>query len=140
MSRLLTDNQVRERLAEDWGDGSPQFFACVKIFEYLRSRPIEQLKHLTLGGLKISINHDVLDTDLLLATQYLCGERVPVLALHFEFLDEDDNYHEISRGDMYFAEKYGRMVHPVSGEFIENYDENIFIYFTPGELICQGKS
>jgi hypothetical protein len=128
-------NQVILQFAEDWGDLSPQFSVCEKIFNYLLSRPVNQLKHLTHGSLKVAIGEYRSDVDVLRAIQYLCGDRTHVLSLHFEFLDDENNYFELGYDDIREAKITGKLVHPETGEYIENFEDKVLMYFTPSSLI-----
>ncbi|SJM91467.1 conserved hypothetical protein [Crenothrix polyspora] len=128
-------NQVISHFAEDWGVSSPQFSVCEKIFNYLLSRPKNQLKHLTHGSLKVAIGEYRSDVDVLKAIQYLCGDRVPVLSLHFELVDDQDNYLPLKDADIRDAKKTGKLVHPETGEYVENFEDKVLMYFTPSSLV-----
>ena len=108
-----------------------------EILDYLMSRPIDQMKHLTFGSLKIAVEERFSDIDMLAVIQYLCGDAVPVLSLHFEFIDEDDHSYDLDNHDLSAAKKEGKLVHPGTGEYIENYENKVLMYFTPGDLIKQ---
>ena len=128
-------NQVISHFAEDWGASSPQFSVCEKIFNYLLSRPISQLKHLTHGSLKVAIGEYCSDVDVVKAIQYLCGDRAPVLSLHFELVDDEDNYLPLEDDDIRDAKRTGKLVHPETGEYIENFEDKVLMYFTPSSLV-----
>lgn len=132
--------QIITRFAEDWGKKSPQYDVCVKIFDYLLSRPTNQLKHLTYGSLKNAIGDNPSDTDILTAAQYLCGDRTPVLSLHFEFSDKEDEFIYLEYDEVRWAKSTGKLVHPVTGEDIDNYEDKVFMFFTPSPLISEIRS
>jgi len=134
MNTQLKD-QIYSRFAEDWGTSSLQVSICVKIFDYLLSRPFSQLKHLTYGSLKVAIKENTLDIDLLKAIQYLSGDRVPILLPHFEFIDEYDESFDLDNEDIRHAQKIGKLVHPRTGEYIENFEDKVVMYFTPSSFI-----
>lgn len=129
-------NQVISYFAEDWGASSPQFSVCEKIFNYLLSRPLNQLKHLTHGSLKIAIGEYRSDIDFLKAIQYLCGDRVHVLSIHFELMENND-YFQLDYDDIRDAQDTGRLVHPETGEYVDNFEEKVLMYFTPGSKIYE---
>jgi len=133
MNQQLKD-QLYSRFSEDWGDSSSQFDICVKIFDYLLSRPIDQLRHLTTGSLKVAIGENRSDIDLIKVIQYLCGDRTGVLSLHFEFVDEE-NYYPLDNDDIKYAQNTGKLSHPRTGEYVENFEEKVLMYFTPTPLI-----
>ncbi len=128
-------NQIISYFAEDWGESSPQFEACTKIFDYLLSYPVDQLTHLTYSVLKKTIGDNYSTAELLKATQYLCGDKVSLLSLYFEISDEDDYYVDINYDDIRYARKTGKLIHPRTGEIIEDYEAKVFIYFKPSSLI-----
>jgi len=128
-------DQMYLRFEEDWGKPSLQFSVCMKIFDYLLSRPFNQLKHLTYGSLKVAIKENLSDVDLLKAIQYLSGGRVPILSPHFEFIDEDDEPFDLDNKDIRDAQEKGKLVHPGTGEYIENFEDKVVIYFTPSLFI-----
>jgi uncharacterized beta-barrel protein YwiB (DUF1934 family) len=128
-------NQIYLRFAEDWEKSTSQFGVCVKIFDYLLSRPFEQLRHLTVGSLQVAIGEYHSDIDILRIIQYLCGDRTGVLSLHFEFLDENDEYYTLNNEDVKNAKIIGKLVHPRTGEYVENFEDKVLMYFTPTSLI-----
>jgi len=130
----LKDN-IYLHFEKDWGKQSTQFSTCVEIFDYLSSRPVSQLKHLTLGSLKNAVKNHYSDIDMLTAIQYLCGDAIPVLSLHFEFIDDNDQSFDLGNHEIIEAKKEGKLVHPGTGEYIENYEEKVLMYFTPGILV-----
>lgn len=128
-------NKIYSRFADDWEASSSQFDICVKIFDYLLSRPIEQLRHLTPGSLKVAIKENRSDTDLIKIIQYLSGDRMGVLSTHFEFVDEFENFYPLEYEDIKYAQNTGKLVHPKTGESVENYEDKVLMYFTPTALI-----
>ncbi len=128
-------NEIYLHFAEDWGNSSLQFSVCVNIFDYLLSRPFSQLKHLTYGSLKIAIKKNISDIDLLKAIQYLSGDRVSILSPHFEFIDEYDESFDLDNKDIRHAQEIGKLVHPRTGEYIENFEDKVVMYFTPSSFI-----
>ncbi|MDD2815219.1 MAG: hypothetical protein PHP00_05705 [Thiotrichaceae bacterium] len=127
-------NQIISHFAEDWGDSSPQFAICEKIFDYLLSRPLNQLKHLTPGSIQVAIGEYRSDVDFLRAIQYLCGAQ-QVLSAHYEFFDGDDDYYPLSYADVDDALTHGTLVHPETGELIQDYKNRVLMYFKPGSTV-----
>lgn len=133
-------NKIFSKFIEDWGESTPQFRVCVKIFDYISSRDFKQLRHLTYGNLKRVIGNEYSVLDLLKATQYLCGDRTEILLANFEFYDDkDDNYLPIDFDDVKIAKRTGRLVHPRTGEYITNFEDKVFIYFTPNPIVFDSK-
>lgn len=127
-------NQIISRFSEDWANQPNVVETCQKIFDYLLSHPRNQLTHLTYNVLKKSTGIDS-TIEILKATQYLCGERTPVLSLHFEFADENDDFHDLDDDEIRLAKKTGKLAHPITGTYIDDYEDKVLIYFTPSPLI-----
>jgi|688.fasta_scaffold298379_3 hypothetical protein len=134
------NQQIKDKIIsyfeEDWGISSPQFSVCENIFNYLLSRPLSQLKHLTHGSLKIAIGEHLSDADFIKAIQYLCGDRVHVLSIHFELMENND-YFQLDYDDIRDAQNTGRLAHPETGEYIENFEDRVLMYFTPGSKVYE---
>lgn len=130
-------NQIISHFAEDWGDSSPQFIMCEKIFDYLLSQPVDQLTHLTYGSIQVAIGEYQSDVEIVRVIQYLCGDRTPVLSLHFKLSDNDDDdiCYPLDYDDIRDARIHGTLVHPETSELIENYESKVLMYFTPSPLI-----
>lgn len=135
MNQQKLKNHIYLHFENDWGKQSTQFSTCVDIFDYLSSRPINQLKHLTLGSLKSAVKNNYSDIDMLTAIQYLCGDAIPVLSLHFEFIDDNEQSFDLDNLEIAEAKKEGKLVHPGTGEYIENFEDKVLMYFTPGKLV-----
>lgn len=132
--------KIYSRFEEDWGKSSLQFSVCVKILEYLLSRPINQLKHLTYGSLKLAIGENRSDIHILQAIQYLCGDRASILSLHFEFIDENEQSFDLDDDEVKHAQKTGKLAHPKTGENIENFEDQVLMYFTPSSFIKEAQN
>lgn len=71
-----------------------------------------------------------------MATQYLSGDRSHLLEPRFEFVDDDNSIMEdISLEELRAAEETGFLVHPDSGNEIEDYEKYVVMYFQPSSLI-----
>lgn len=104
---------------------------CEKILNYLQSRPVHQLTHLTYGNIQVAINE--YSEDVLKAVQYLCN--IKVLSVHYEFCDNDnDEYFPLSLDDVNDAQNLGTLVHPETGELIQDYKDKVLKYFRFDEI------
>lgn len=68
--------------------------------------------------------------------QYITGDKAHLLEIGFEFIDEDEIY-QISKHDIHEAEKTGEFYHPDRGELVDEYEKNIYTYFTLSDQ-CKG--
>lgn len=127
-------NRILSRFAEDWSRESTQFVTCEKILDYLLSRPVDQLSHLTYGSLQVAIGGS--DEDIVRAVQYLCISKVGVLTAHYELSDNDEDiYYPLSDEDIREAGIHGTLVHPETGELVPDYADKVLMYFNPGCVV-----
>lgn len=127
---MLKDTII-QRIYEDLKD-ERQSKICTKVLEYLLNTP--KLCHITYGSIKIVINSNYTDAEILKAVQYLCGDSTNLLETGFEFIENEEHY-QISKDQVKFAQDTGIFVHPQTGEMIDNYKEKVFMYFKPSSLI-----
>jgi len=126
----LIETQIRQ----DWGQ-NPQSEICIAVLNYLLHEPTDNLFHITYGSLRIVVSHKYTDIEILKAIQYLCGDKVNLLEPNFEIIDNDKTSYPISNDELSIAEETGELVHPQTGELINNFKEKLFIYFKPSSLV-----
>ncbi len=127
---------IIEQIYEDWGDNS-QSEICISVLNYLLDISIDHQCHITFGSLKIAVDEQHTDIELLRAVQYLCGERTKLLEINFEFIQDDENIFPLSNTEVKIAQKTGELIHPETGEIINDFEEKVFMYFEPSSLIKQ---
>jgi hypothetical protein len=126
-------HQIIDRIQQDWGE-KPQFKICVSILEYLICLNTSNPLHLTFGGLRNSAGLKFSDSEFLLAIQYLCGDRTHLLDIGFELI-EGGEYIEIPDCELNNARQTGFLVHPETGEVINDFEDKVYMYFQPSSLI-----
>lgn len=132
---MVSKQEIIRRILKDWGD-TPQSEICISILGYL-SGVDSSTNHITYGHLrKVAATTPLLDQDLQAAIKYLCGERVHLLDMGFELI-ENEKYIEISKSEMKEARETGTLLHPDTGELIENFEKDVFVYFKPSRLSQQ---
>jgi hypothetical protein len=124
--------QIIEQIKEDW-DSKPQADICIDILDYLLRVPTQNLLHISYGSLKKIISQRVEESDLLMAIQYLSGERTPILEVRFEFI-EDDEIYSLPNSEIKLARETGQLVHPETGELIDDFEDKTYMYFEPSQL------
>ncbi|QOJ23588.1 MAG: hypothetical protein HRU78_07950 [Gammaproteobacteria bacterium] len=107
--------------------------ACLDIVDFLCLQPEQALRHITFGTLS-GVAQLTNTEDLVAASRYLSGSRLPLLNLEFEFIDLDDVIH-ISHEVITEAKATGIFYHPETGELIEEFEKMIYMYF---ELSSEG--
>lgn len=121
-------------MQEDLGNMPELLRVCYAILGYVCSQPEQNLRHITFGALSRAA-HLKNTLDVVPASRYLIGARVPLLDPRFEFI-EDDFIEEISLDDVAEAREDGVFYHPEKGEIVDNFEEKLFMYFT---LSTEGK-
>ncbi|MBD2167325.1 hypothetical protein H6G04_23320 [Calothrix membranacea FACHB-236] len=129
----ISKELIIKQIYEDWGD-SLQSEICVKLLDYLTQLPIDKQYHITFGSLKMVIGNKYTNIDLLKSVQYLCGDRTKLLDINFELL-EDEVFFKLSNSDVIDAKKTGELVHPETGDIVDDFEEKVFMYFVPSSLI-----
>ncbi|MBW4597640.1 MAG: hypothetical protein KME46_33250 [Brasilonema angustatum HA4187-MV1] len=131
---LVNKELIVNQINEDWGN-KPQSQICISVLNYLLDTSTENRSHITFGSLKIAVNNQHTDIELLKAIQYLCGERTKLLEINFEFIQDEENIFPLSNTEVKIAKETGELIHPETGEIINNYEEKVFMYFEPSYLV-----
>jgi len=105
-----------------------------ELFRFLVSDDANKLKHITYGTLLqvlyISSDDVVEYTKLVKAVDLLSSNKVPMLEMRFQFIENDHaDAHKVSPEELHLALKSGRYYHPESGEVVEAFEEKIYPYF-----------
>ena len=130
---VLDEQEIKKQIHEDWSQ-KPESKICFAIFNYLLENRQKSLKHITYGSLRkiAGVNND--DKSLLMAIQYLCGDKIHLLDARFELIDEDENCFNLSDSDLRIARKTGQLLHPKTRELISNFEDKVFMYFQASSL------
>lgn len=131
---MSSKSQLIKQINEDWAE-EPQSKICLSIFDFLLKLPTDRPLHLTYGKLRNTIGQSYADRELLLAVQYLTGDRTQLLELHYELIDEDDTPYPLDDDSVRLAQETGELFHPETGSIINNYKDKVFLYFTPSNLV-----
>ena len=105
------------------------------ILEYLLNTNESIYSYIRYGSFHKIIGNEYDDSTILIAVQYLCGERTNLLNANFEIIDDDENCFEITDDDLHLARETGQLFHPENGELIHNFEEKVYIYFQPTHLV-----
>lgn len=131
---MVTKEILEELIIEDW-NGEPQSQICTSILEYLLNGSFKKSWHITHAHLRSAVgNYD--NAQILSAVQYLCGDRVNLLEMKFELIDETGIY-PLDNTEIKCAETTGGLTHPESGELISDFEDKVYIYFEPSSLVRQ---
>jgi len=127
---LLNKTEIVKKIHEDWGD-TPQLTICIGVLEYIDNYPEGKINRLSYGSLRNIVGVTIGDEPLLMSVQYLCGDRMNILAPRFELIDEDDIF-LLTNSEVNSARKTGLLIHPELGDPVVDFEDNIYIFFEPG--------
>jgi len=133
MTSALNLQQVIESIRADIDD-DPLFDICVKVLVYVVNYPAGKLSYITYGSLRKIVGITYSDEQLLLSIQYLCGDRADILNPKFELIDDNSETHIIPNDEVSLAHNTGILIHPETGEPIDNYDGKLVIFFEPSSF------
>lgn len=105
---------------------------CRAILNYICSQAEQNLRHITFGALSKAADLKNMQ-DIIPASNYLIGARVPLLTPRFEFID-DDFIEDIPLEEISQARDEGVFYH--KGEIVSDFESKLFMYFT---ISPQGK-
>jgi predicted metallopeptidase len=130
---MISKQGILQLIHEDWGQRS-QSRICADILDYLINSRSPNSLYLTYGSLRRIIKIACEDSELLTAVQYLCGDKIHLLEVKFELI-ENDKHIEITDHEIIHARTTGQLIHPESGESIDNFEERVCMYFQPSSLV-----
>ena len=119
----------QKRITEDWGK-LPESHICHEILSYINKNLSKNISHLTYIRLSEIANLAQVNAPLLKSIQYLCGERVPLLEVKFELID-NGLHHEVTVDEYNQALDDNYLNHPETGEVITDFKNKVHIYFSP---------
>ena len=125
---IVKRQEIEKQIYQDWSSKKPQSDICVSILDYLIRNKSKPLSHITYGSLKKIIHTNYSNQDILSAIQYLCGDRIKLLEAKFELIDNEE-YYDIPNDELNEARKTGELLHPKTGEQINDYEDKVFKYF-----------
>lgn len=130
---VISKQQIEEQIHQDWLQ-QPQSQICIAILDYLVHNNSQKISYITYGSLRKVVGKAYDNQDMLLAIQYLCGDRTHLLETKFELIDHG-NYFDISDDEIIEARETGQLLHPESGELINDFEDNVFMYFQPSSVV-----
>jgi hypothetical protein len=133
-------NQLKEELARNVAD-ERALMICLQIFDFVAEESDEHLQMLTFLSLRRLLDQHTTEEELLKATAILVGTKLQVqdsnflcvLESHFLFIDKDENEFEIHKSYLNEAKKTGIFIHPKRGEPVDDFENQLMIYFVPSE-------
>lgn len=131
-------SEIRAELQRRWQE-SPALKVCFAILEYLERVPDEQLQMLTFGTLQEAVGKNAVDPELITALNILVSSRIAALDAKVLLIDELEDEYEISPTELSEARSSGALIHPRTGELIEEFESKLVPFFVPSESFRAAK-
>ena len=128
---VMNRNQAAERVQSVWAE-APTGALCLAVLDMVAHGVLKRLTFGQLGRLAEKTNAE--EGDVARAVQYLTGDDLHLLDMEFEFIDDDDEVMYFDLNALNEARREGGLIHPETGEEIENYEDRIFVTFVPSTL------
>lgn len=125
---------LRKEILDRWPD-VPAADICMKILDYVVSKPRDELHFLTLTTLCRATGRGEVDVELLAAINILAGSRLGLLESHALFVDDDESEHELTPEEISQARATGELIHPQTGEAVADYERHLIPFFSPSERL-----
>ncbi|MCL6270253.1 hypothetical protein M3P05_10000 [Sansalvadorimonas sp. 2012CJ34-2] len=129
---MNSKHQIIKHFAEDWGDHSPQYEICLSIVDYLERTNLERLRFMSFKHLKGEVAPNSGDAEFWRSALYLTGASFKILDFGYQMIDELGQAYTLEIEDVRQAKITGELIHPYTGEPVEDYQNHVFIYFFPG--------
>lgn len=129
---VLNKKSAISKIRSDWGS-QPQSEICISVLDYI-TRSSVPLTHITFGSIRRVVGKNFLDEEILDSLQYLCGDRVHLLEVGFEFSDNPNSSPvDITPSEINEANSTGQLLHPETGKLIDDFEDKVYIYFQTSE-------
>ena len=128
---MNSKQEIIMQINNDLGN-SPKAEICVSILDYLLRVP--RLSHITYGSLRKVIGDKYKDEDLAALIPYLTGDQINLLEANWELIENNDVF-SLLVSQVKDADKTKVLYHPDTGELVENFEDKVFIYFSPSHSI-----
>lgn len=122
---------VIEKLTAIFGDESPEVHIAETIIAYVTKRGAS-VRHINLALVKLLCmlpNSEKNDVAVLKVLQVMAGDAIGYLNVGFEYVDSNEEVHNISREA--FAGAVYESIDPISGEHSSDLSERVLIFYYP---------
>jgi hypothetical protein len=123
---------VLDKLAAIFGEDALEPRIAASIFSYVDEH--KNVRHLNLAFVKqiCQLPHtEKSDVAVLKTLQALAGDAIGYLNVGFEYVDDNEDIHNITRAA--FAEAINNGIDPFSGEETQGLSQRVLIYYFPDE-------
>lgn len=131
-------HEIIKRIYQDLN--GPERYVCCQILCFLLTKEAKKLKHITYNTIitwaKLDNSSSMNTVHILKATDYLSSSRLHLLHMQFQFIENENSEPiPVDNDDVSLAIKSGVFYHPETGEILENFNNHLFPYFVPTEML-----
>lgn len=102
----------------------------VSLFEGELSRIVAKKRlHLTFGSIRKASKVDLTANQVVDLTQYLCGSRMNLFDVGFEYISDDEQF-VLSEENSVLANQEDMLAHPRTGALIYDVQDKVYMFFT----------
>ncbi|MDP4027033.1 hypothetical protein Q8W71_31065 [Methylobacterium sp. NEAU 140] len=123
---------IRADLEKRWSDQRAGKL-CQIIIDYMVKKPVDQLQFMTYGTFAEILGKSSIDDETVLAITILTNSNISALDACAMFVDENDVEHEIDPSELYEALSTGKLVHPETGNPVEDFASKIIPFYVPSD-------
>ena len=128
---MNSKQQIITQINNDLGN-TPKAEICASILDYLLRSP--KLSHITYGSLRKVVGDKYKNEDLLATIPYMTGDSTNLLEVNFELIVDDEIF-PLSVSEVKIADRTKTLYNPETGELVENFEDKVFMYFSPSSLV-----
>ncbi|MBB1428743.1 hypothetical protein H5181_20155 [Shewanella sp. SG44-2] len=114
---------------KDWESRPNLAEACERLINAVHGMAPNKFRHMTFSYIKNLSGVDLESTDVVLVTQYLCGDRIRLFDAGFEYITDTENF-ILDDDNSYFAMTENAIAHPISGDVIHDVKSDVYMFFT----------
>lgn len=135
---MTTKRDIHQRIEQDLQ--GPEVDLCRVVVNFLTSEEAKRLRHITYITLVNGAGYQCASPEqrvlLVKVTDYLSSNRMHLLNMHFQFIQNDDSDPiPVDNDEISLALHSGTFYHPENGQLVENFGQYLFPYFTPTEKL-----
>jgi hypothetical protein len=123
---------VFEQIQQDWSNEDDLVRDCQRVVTYLSGLPLQSRRSISFAMLAAA-SPEISTSNVIRIADYFTSARMHLLSKQYVLILDDDEF-LMTLDEISEARKTGVMYHPEIGEEIPNYDESLFLFFSPTEL------
>lgn len=126
----MSATKIKAELSNYWAS-DPVVPLCMKILDFVARLPEDQSQMLTFRTLSEGVGRRMIDDEFMRALAILVSSNVAALDTHALLVDDDETEHEIDPDELGRARETGRLVHPMTGDLVADFESRVIPFFAP---------